>query len=100
MSAFWNNTSLTSVTIPDSVTTVGDKAFGSNTSLTSVAFLGNFGAFNLNMFEGNSDLTTITSDEDKSGWPVTFTPAGNGSVAAVPQLLPGLPIWLLYQATQ
>ena len=82
--AFWNNTSLTSLTIPDSVTTVGDKAFGSNTSLTSVAFLGNFGAFNLNMFTGNSNLTTITYVQGKTGWPQTFTPAGPGSVAAIP----------------
>ncbi|MDA7585854.1 leucine-rich repeat domain-containing protein, partial [Luminiphilus sp.] len=96
--AFRKN-SLTSLTIPNNVTTIGSNAFKDN-NLTEVTFMGNFGTFDLNMFTGNSDLTTITYDEDKSGWPVTFTPAGKGSVAVVPKPLPGLPIWLLYQATQ
>ena len=96
--AFRNN-QLTSLTIPNSVTTIGSNAFTDN-KLTDVTFMGNFGTFDLNMFTGNANLTTITYDEDKSGWPVTFTPAGTGSVAAVPEPLPGLPIWLLYQATQ
>ena len=90
---------LTSVTIPNNVTTIESNAFKDN-NLTEVTFMGNFGTFDLNMFTDNSDLTTITYDEDKSGWPVTFTPAGTGSVAVVPEPLPGLPIWLLYQATQ
>ena len=36
------------------------------------------------MFEGNSNLTAITYVQGKTGWPQTFTPAGSGSVTAIP----------------
>jgi len=48
--AFFDCTSLTSVTIPDSVTNIGELAFGWCSGLTSVYFQGNAPSFGLNVF--------------------------------------------------
>ena len=66
-----NNNDLTSVTIPNSVTTIGDDAFYNN-AFTSAAFRGDFGNFNLNMFNSNPTLATITYCDVKAGWPQGF----------------------------
>ena len=81
-SAFGFN-ALTSVTIPGSVTTIGDTAFSTN-ALTRVTFEGDFGTFNLDMFEFNDGLVTICTGVGASGWPQTFTPftGPSGSVTS------------------
>jgi hypothetical protein len=77
-SAFAYN-ALTSVVIPDSVTTIGNQAFGGN-PLTSVAFEGNFGDFQLDMLYFNFLLTAISYCEGTTGWPQGFN---NGSTIIV-----------------
>ena len=77
--AFVYGNALTSVIIPDSVTTIGIEAFDIN-ALTSAAFEGDFGSFDLNMFRNNSTLATITYCDVKTGWPQGFN---NGSTIVV-----------------
>ena len=99
-----NNNDLTSVTIPNSVTTIGVEAFYDN-DVTSVAFFGDFGTFSLDMFEVSLDLATITYAQGATEWDAPlriFTPrtGPTGSVtaeAAVPAAtpVPTSPLWLL-----
>ncbi len=65
--AFKGN-ALTSVTIPESVTTIGGLLFAEN-ALTSPTFKGNFDDFDPDMFIDIPTLTTITYCEGTTGWP-------------------------------
>ena len=68
-SAFSNN-QLTSITIPDSVTSIGEIAFSEN-NLTEVIFLGDRATLDTSWrpFVNNSALSTINYCEDRNGWP-------------------------------
>ena len=57
--AFCDCSSLTSVTIPNSVTSIGDQVFGYCSSLESVTFKGTPSSIAFNAFVGCSNLTTI-----------------------------------------
>jgi uncharacterized repeat protein (TIGR02543 family) len=57
--AFNNCTSLTSVTIPDSVTSIGNSAFGGCTSLTSVTIPDSVTSIENSAFGGCTSLTAI-----------------------------------------
>ena len=60
-SAFWNCTSLKSITIPDSVTSIGEYAFDYCTSLTDVYYTGSVAEWNkINIDRYNSCLTDAT----------------------------------------
>ena len=59
-SAFSGCSSLTSVTIPDSVTTIGNNAFYGCSSLTSVIIPDSVSAIGGSAFSGCSSLTSIT----------------------------------------
>jgi hypothetical protein len=54
------NSSLTSVTIPDSVTSIGDNAFGGCTSLTSMTIPDSVTSIGTNAFENCTSLTNVT----------------------------------------
>ena len=61
-SAFLNNTAITSVVLPDSITSIGEKAFNGCESLTSVTFGENSQLTSIgeNAFNGCESLTSVT----------------------------------------
>ena len=61
--AFYNCTSLTSVTIPSSVTSIGSSAFYNCTSLTSVTIPEGVTSIGSYAFEGCRGLTSVTIPE-------------------------------------
>ena len=66
--AFHGCTRLTSVTIPDSVTSIGEYAFYDCTSLTSVTILNSVTSIGRNAFAWCSSLTTIYYTGTPSEW--------------------------------
>jgi len=58
--AFYNCTGLQSITIPDSVTSIGDDAFYYCTSLTSITIPDSVTSIGSSAFSGCSSLTSIT----------------------------------------
>ena len=68
--AFYNCTSLTSVTIGNGVTSIGDEAFDGCTSLTSVTIGNGVKSIGYHAFDGCSSLTSITIPESVTsiGW--------------------------------
>jgi hypothetical protein len=74
--AFYGCTSLTSITIPNSVTSIGDGTFGDCTNLTSVTFQGTISADNLGyILEGNSGRGDLR-DKYLAGGIGTYTTTG------------------------
>jgi len=68
-------TALTSLIIPETVTSIGDIAFALCSALESLQFEGDAPSLGNNVFQDvNSDLT-IYYHADKSGW---ITPTWNG----------------------
>ena len=67
-SAFWNQTKITSVTIPGSVKTIGAGAFGSCRGLTSIAIPGSVTYIGSNPFYNCSKLTSIKVDDSNTSY--------------------------------
>ncbi|MEC8190460.1 MAG: leucine-rich repeat domain-containing protein, partial [Verrucomicrobiota bacterium] len=65
--AFENRSNLTSITIPNSVTSIADRAFYYCSGLNSVVFEGDAPTFGTEVFAG-SDSVTIYYDSNYSGW--------------------------------
>jgi hypothetical protein len=77
--AFGSCTSLTNITIPNSVTTIGDSAFFSCTSLTSVTIPNNVTTIGNGAFTNCSGLTSITI-------PNSVTTIGSGAFSGCTNL--------------
>ncbi|MCL2821721.1 MAG: leucine-rich repeat domain-containing protein [Firmicutes bacterium] len=58
--AFRNCVNLTSITIPNSVTSIGDRAFERTTSLTSITIPNSVTSIGVSAFAGATSLTSIT----------------------------------------
>ena len=69
-SAFWANTTLTSVTIPASVTSIHDQAFLDCNGLTAVYFQGNAPGLGANVFAYVN--ATVRFLPGTTGWAATF----------------------------
>ena len=110
----FNDTSLTSVTIPGSVTNIGSSAFASSSNLTSIYFTGNAPSADSTVFSGDSKATVYYFNGN-NGWGSTFgglpavglspylytTNGGNititgysgpGGTVIVPSIINGLPV--------
>ena len=74
-SAFYNNSDLTSVTIPNSVTSIGTWAFYNCSGLTSVTIPNSVTSIGENAFCGCSGLTSVTI-------PNSVTSIGSGAFAS------------------
>jgi hypothetical protein len=78
--AFYDCANLTGLTIPASVTNIGDSAFGSCTALVSIYFLGNAPAMGAAVFL-NDNEATVCYLASATGWGSTF--AGLPAVSTV-----------------
>ena len=65
-SAFESCTNLTSITIPESVTTIGVAAFASCQSLTSITIPGNVESIGFNAFRFCNNLESVTIDNNEN----------------------------------
>lgn len=72
-SAFHKCTSLTSITIPESVTTIGSSAFNGCTVLTSVTIPESVTAVKENVFSGCTNLTSLVIKNPKCELSATMT---------------------------
>ena len=66
--AFYNCTRLTSIAIPDSVTSIGSRAFFNCTGLSSITIPGGVTSIGEEAFYGCSGLTNIYYTGDIAGW--------------------------------
>jgi hypothetical protein len=88
-SAFQSCTSLTRVTIPGSVTHLGDWALGNCSNLRSAIFMGNAPSMGTSVFDAAAGVFTVYYHIDKSGF---ASPVWSGypAVSMGPMLPPGV----------
>ena len=82
---FADCTSLTSVTLPNSVTSIGDDAFYSDTSLSGVYFQGNAPSADSSVFSGDTNATAYYLP-GTTGWGAFSTNTGLPVVLWNPQV--------------
>ena len=77
-SAFSGCSSLTSITVPDSVTSIGDYAFSGCSSLTSITIPDSVKSIGDYAFSGCSSLTSVTF-ENTQGWRYSYSSSASGT---------------------
>lgn len=85
-SAFWNCSRITSVTIPDSVTSIEDWAFQNCSSLTSVMIGNSVTKIGGGAFESCTNLTSVTFENSTGWWVSTDSTATSGTSIAGSEL--------------
>ena len=81
LSSFSSCTNLKSITIPNSVTTIGDSAFSSCSSLTSISIPNSVATIGSSAFSGCSNLTSVIFDDTESTWDYYDRTYNNNGIA-------------------
>lgn len=84
--SFYNCSNLTSITLPSSLTSIGDKAFYNCSSLTSITIPDSVTSIGQNAFYGSTNLASVTF-EDTANWYVSSSSSSYQGTALTSECL-------------